>query len=259
MITSWSSGIADAHMSQDILVDVYQKVRRHPWWIARAKLAVALLGQSDIQPPSSVIDVGCGWGTNLVALEKAGYQSTGLDISRRVLDMIDQPDRRLIEADLNKELPPSRQTFDAAMLLDVLEHLDDDRSVVSRVATLLRPGGVVIVSVPALPELFSEFDEIQGHRRRYIPETLGTAFEGSGFKVSKMIWWGAWMIPLMRWTRRRHATGKDSVSKTYADYLRLPTWPGPQLMQMAYSWEEGRALRGLLKSGTSLLAVAVRG
>jgi 2-polyprenyl-3-methyl-5-hydroxy-6-metoxy-1,4-benzoquinol methylase len=258
MITTWSTGVADEHMSQDILVEVYHKVCRHPWWIARARLAVRILAQNGIHPPSSVIDVGCGWGTNLAALEKAGYQTTGLDISRRILEMIDQPGRCLIEADLNRKFPPAARGFDAALMLDVLEHLDDDRSALRRVRSLLRPGGLAIVSVPALPELFSEFDAIQGHRRRYLPETLRAAFEDTGLRLSKMLWWGAWMIPLMRWTRLRRSSRAGSVSQTYADYLRLPPMPGPTLMRLAYRWEESRAVEGKLKSGTSLMAVAVR-
>ena len=65
------------------------------------------------------------------------------------------------------------------LALDVIEHIDDDRDAVSKLGQLARPGGVVIVSVPALPEFFTEFDEIQGHRRRYLPETLQATFPDS--------------------------------------------------------------------------------
>ena len=53
-------------------------------------------------PSADVADVGCGWGVNLDALEEAGYTVRGLDISRQVLERIDRPSRRLIEADLNQ-------------------------------------------------------------------------------------------------------------------------------------------------------------
>jgi len=71
MIETWSKGEADANMPQELLVDLYEKVNRHPWWAARARLARRLLDVHGVQPPASVVDVGCGWGTNLVALEQA--------------------------------------------------------------------------------------------------------------------------------------------------------------------------------------------
>lgn len=258
MIETWSRGPADENMPEAILVETLERVRRHPWWLARARLALAVLRAEGVVPPASVIDVGCGWGVNLQALEEAGYPCIGLDISRQILQLIDQPKRRLVEADLNQPPPASRELFAGALLLDVIEHIDDDRGTIQRIAPLLKPGGKLVVSVPALPELFSEFDQIQGHRRRYLPETLRAAFADTGFEVEKIFWWGAWMIPVLRGMRRKNADKKLAAAKTYADYLRLPPWPAPWLMQCLYQWEHHRALRGKLSTGTSLFAVARR-
>jgi hypothetical protein len=124
-------------------------------------------------------------------------------------------------------------------------------------AELLKPAGVAIVSVPALPELFSEFDAIQGHRQRYLPETLRAAFADTGLEVREIFWWGAWMVPILRRVRNRPATAAGP-QKTYADYLKLPPWPVPALMSVAYAVEHGLASRGRLKIGSSLFAVAIR-
>ena len=59
----------------------------------------------------------------------------------------------------------------------MIEHLDDDAAALASLGRLVRPGGTLIVSVPALPELFSEFDQVQGHRRRYQPDDLRAAFD----------------------------------------------------------------------------------
>lgn len=191
-------------------------------------------------------------------LEKAGYKITGFDISRRILEMIDRPERNLVEMDLNCELPDEHPCFDALLALDVIEHLDDDRGAVSRMARLLRPGGLAVVSVPALPELFSEYDDIQGHRRRYLPETLRAAFNDTSLVVRDIFWWGAWMVPILRRTRERSEKAGQNPKKTYVEYLKLPPWPIPALMKLAYQFEQKKALQGRLKTGTSLFAVAVR-
>jgi len=258
VIKTWSQGSADEGMPEALLVETLDKVRRHPWWRARAKLALAALHAQHIRPPARIFDVGCGWGVNLQALEASGYHATGFDISRRILELIDQPNRQLVEADITKPLPGGVAPCDGLFALDVIEHLDDDQAAVRQFARLVRFGGFVIVSVPALPELFSEYDRIQGHRRRYLPETLRAAFAGTGLTVRSIFWWGAWMVPILRRTRRSAGGTGGTRSKTYAEYLRLPPWPLPCLMTLAYKSEHGRALRGRMRTGTSLFAIAVR-
>ncbi len=262
MISTWSCGVADENMPEEILVGAKEKVERHPWWHARARLALATLKKHGVLAPAAIADVGCGWGTNLTALEQAGYQVVGFDISRRILEKIDNSQRQLVELDLNHDLPGEHALFEALMALDVIEHLDDDRGVVRRMAQLLKPNGLAVVSVPALPDLFSEFDSIQGHRRRYLPETLRATLTAAGLVVREIFWWGAWMVPVLRRMRHRSNACNAQVptrpQKTYLDYLQLPPWPGPIIMKLAYQWEQRRALSGRLKTGTSLFAVAVR-
>jgi SAM-dependent methyltransferase len=258
MIETWSQGAADANMPEAMLVQTLAQVRRHPWWLARARLALAVLRAQGIAPPAPVFDIGCGWGVNLQALEQAGYRATGLDISRQILALIDRPDRRLVEVDLNQPSGAAHELCAGALLLDVMEHLDDDRGALQRIAPLVQPGGTLVVSVPALPDLFSEFDQIQGHRRRYVPETLRAAFVDSGFAVQKILWWGGWMVPVLRRMRQKTVRIGQTTPKTYADYLRLPPWPVPLVMQGLYAWEHRRALREKLSQGTSLFAVARR-
>ncbi len=262
MITRWSHNTsdADANMAESILVDLASTVVRHPWWQARSRLTLGLLDQLGIHPPARIIDVGTGWGTTLAALERSGYAVTGADISRRTLATLDRPNRSLVELDLTStwSSPADFEPFDAALALDVIEHIDDDRTAVVHLAHLVRPGGVVVVSVPALPDLFTEFDQIQGHRRRYLPESLRAAFDGSGLILDRTFWWGAWMVPLLRRSRsgRSRAHPGDTPEQTYARYLKLPPWPGPLIFRVAFAFEQPRALAGTLRTGTSLFAVA---
>jgi 2-polyprenyl-3-methyl-5-hydroxy-6-metoxy-1,4-benzoquinol methylase len=260
MIATWTEGHADEHMDEAILVELGSAVRRHPWWMARARLTIGVLERAGLRPHARVLDAGCGWGVTLEALERRGYKVTGLDVSRRALDGLDRPDRELVVADLTQPLPGSVTPFDAVLALDVIEHLDDDREAVARLGELARPGGgVVVVSVPARPDLFSEFDEVQGHRRRYLPETLRAAFQGTGLELESIFWWGAWLEPMLRRRRsRRIARTSESPARTYARYLRLPPWPGPWVLRAGFALEHSRALGQRLGTGTSLFAVARR-
>ncbi len=151
------------------------------------------------------------------------------------------------------------EPFDAVLALDVIEHLDDDRAAIERLGSLVKPGGYVVVSVPALPDLFTEFDAIQGHRRRYLPGTLRDAFHDTGLEIVRLFWWGQWLVPRLR--RQRSAPRSrpgESPSASYRRYLQLPPWPASLILEAAFAMEEGRALAGRLSTGTSLFAVARR-
>ena len=259
MITTWSEGIADENMAEDILVNLADLIRRHPWWQARTELTLAMLERLGIRAPARVLDVGCGWGATLEALERRGYQAAGVDISRRTLEQLDRPDRVLYIADLSRDLPADAGGFDAVLALDVIEHIDDDGDAVSKLGQLARPGGVVIVSVPALPEFFTEFDEIQGHRRRYLPETLRAAFLDSGLDVDRIFWWGQWLVPMLRRQRsKKKKEAGDTAAETYRRYLTLPPWPASLVLRLGFAMEKRRALDDKLRTGTSLFAVARR-
>src|SRR5262245_3611529 len=201
-------------MAEDVLLDLPPLVRRHPWWQARARLTLRLLAELQVKPPAHVLDAGCGWGVTLDALENAHYTVSGLDQSLSALAQLDRLGRRLIEADLNQAIPPGSPQFDAVLALDVIEHLDRDQLAVTRLGTLLRPGGSLIVSVPALPTLFGEFDTIQGHRRRYLPDDVRRVFDGSGLELERVFWWGGWFLPIVRRQRasRKGRPGELSSS-----------------------------------------------
>ena len=247
----------EKNMDEEILVSLADIVSRHPWWAARTNLVLELMEGLRILPPSSVLEVGCGWGTNLEALEAEGYQITGLDISRRALDRLDRPHRRLIEADLALGLPDSLPAYDCVLALDVIEHIDDDHQAVRELVRLLNPSGRVIISVPALPDLYSEFDEVQGHRRRYTAQSLRTCLEAAGLIVEDILWWGQWMVqPLRARQRRRRGRPGDTSVDVYRRYLALPPWPAPWAMRIMFRIDRWRTLRRRNATGTSLIAIA---
>jgi SAM-dependent methyltransferase len=259
MLATWTVGNADECMAQDILVDLREIIHGHPWWQARAELAVALLRRAGVHPPARVLDAGCGWGVTLAALEKKSYRVSGLDISRRCLQNLLRPGRELIEADLTQSLPRDVPRFDAVLALDVIEHLDDDRGGLGRLAELTEPGGLVVVSVPALPELYSEFDAVQGHRRRYLPGMLYRAFAGTGLIVQRMLWWGQWLVPLFGRRRKgKLATAPESAAEIYRRYLNLPPWPLSLGLRLLFDIEKYRTVNGESATGTSLFALAHR-
>jgi hypothetical protein len=143
------------------------------------------------------------------------------------------------------------------LALDVIEHIDDDRQAMRELSRLSAPGGRLIVSVPALPELYSEFDEVQGHRRRYTAESLRSCLEEAKLEVHDVLWWGQWMVRPLK-ARKSHRPGRagDTSVDIYKRYLALPSWPAPWAMRAMFRIDRRRTLRRRNATGTSLIAVA---
>lgn len=79
-----------------------------------------------------------------------------------------------------------RGEYSAVIALNVLEHIEDQVGALRSAAGLLRPGGAVVLIVPAFPSAMSRFDRVIGHVRRYTRETLGDALTGAGLRIEEL-------------------------------------------------------------------------
>jgi 2-polyprenyl-3-methyl-5-hydroxy-6-metoxy-1,4-benzoquinol methylase len=145
------------------------------------------------------------------------------------------------------EIPPGR--YDVVTLFDVLEHLLDDRSALDGVRKLLRPGGRVIISVPALPWLWSSHDVAVGHHRRYTPSLLGRRLREAGFRILHVTHFNTVLLPLAVLRRL-------FVLRSGHD-LERPPRPANELMAVLLGAESSFAAGAGFRIGVSLGAVAV--
>ncbi len=258
MIETWGPLSPLDAMPEEILLNLGPIIHRHPWWQARAGLVEALLRREGFAAPARILDAGCGWGVTLQHLERRGFEVVGLDQSVASLRRLDNASRHLVAADLRLPPPAEATPFDAVLVLDVIEHLVDDRQAIEHLSRLVRPGGLLIASVPALPELYSEFDTVQGHKRRYLPDALRSALEVPSLHLERILWWGSLMVPVLR--RQRKRTGAPSAlapCEVYRSYLGVPAVVRP-VLRLMLAVEERLTLSGASGTGTSLFALARR-
>jgi SAM-dependent methyltransferase len=141
-------------------------------------------------PGRDVLDVGAGQGTMSTRLERLGYEVTSTDVSDAAVAVLRaQLAGQVVEASVT-DLPFDDETFDGAVLGEVLEHVEDDRGALAEVARVLRPGGVLAASVPANPALYGPSDEWAGHVRRYTRSALMDAYTDAGLTVDQCLGWG---------------------------------------------------------------------
>lgn len=123
-----------------------------------------------VLPPARVLEVGCGTGNVSSFLAEKGYLVTGCEYYREAIDMA-WPGFRKVQGDA-KYLPFSDSTFDIVGLFDVLEHFDDDISLLKEATRVVKKNGIIVITVPAKEELWSFVDVRAFHKRRYTKEML---------------------------------------------------------------------------------------
>jgi SAM-dependent methyltransferase len=194
------------------------------------------------RPAPEVLNGGAGQGTLTRKLVELGYDVTAVDVAP-VSDEV-------LEADLTA-LPFEPESFDAAVLGEVLEHVEDDRGALKEVRRVLRPQGVLALSVPANPKLHGPSDVWAGHVRRYTrPELLETC-NAAGFTVHRCLGWG---FPVSR-LYHRHA---------YERYLdrRGPAAPSrrtrPLVAVLGAVLQLDRLFVGVERGALGYLALATR-
>jgi ubiquinone/menaquinone biosynthesis C-methylase UbiE len=141
-------------------------------------------------PGPRVLNAGAGAGSFSLRLAENGFDVTSVDASSAAVEVLrERVTGEVARADVTA-LPFADAAFDAAVLGEVLEHVEDDRGALEEVARVLRPGGVLAVSVPADPKRFGPSDRWAGHVRRYARQELLGACEAGGFTVERCRAWG---------------------------------------------------------------------
>jgi SAM-dependent methyltransferase len=141
-------------------------------------------------PGPSVLNAGAGQGSFSLRLARLGFEVTSVDESAAAVEVLRRRLRGRVELADVAALPFADESFDAAVLGEVLEHVPDDEGALSEVARVLRPGGILAVSVPGNPARFGPSDRWAGHLRRYSRRMLVDACERSGFGVQRCVAWG---------------------------------------------------------------------
>jgi SAM-dependent methyltransferase len=200
---------------------------RHFWHQTRNRFIEARLGRLSISPGARVVELGCGAGCVAAALARAGYELTGVDGHGALIDVARTraPGARFYCRDLRTgagDLPAS--SFDVACLFDVIEHLDRPEQALDTAVDLVRPGGYVVGTVPALMALWSGIDEHAGHKTRYSRASLtGVLSRVQGASIVEVSSFFRSLVPLM-WAQRR-IVGRRAGARAAVRNLSVPPKP----------------------------------
>lgn len=247
----------------------------HWWWRARKRFVTRWLGRvaqmdaSGLAPsvragPRRILDVGCGNGLFFPELLRFG-DVRGIE-SDAGLVAPDGPyrDRIDIRPFNPADPPPAGAPFDWLLMLDVLEHLRDDAAAASHVRRILAPGGLFLLTVPALESLWSAHDDANLHFRRYTRSRLRRLLRSAGFEILAIRYFFGWTVAPMLLRRflapgqgRKSPATRGIPAAAQANY-RVGI-PAPRVNTAMYAlscMEQSTLGRFGLPLGSSLIALA---
>jgi SAM-dependent methyltransferase len=162
----------------DFSISYDREVKRDMHYTAYLRLPELVISHLDSAAPE-ILDLGCGTGLSSLLFFKAGFRVTGVDGTRAMIERAGRlPFRKLICQDLGKELRVKDLSFDAAVMVGVMEYIDDPSALLARVRRKLKRGGVFGLTVPQRSSLYSE-----AGLRSYYKKEMEPLMTEAGYRI----------------------------------------------------------------------------
>ncbi len=224
---------------------------KHWWFVARRTLFAEALRCVDHAPGDAIVDIGCGTGGNFALLQAYG-DVIGLELDAVAAGMAGAHGQVIRGGDTDG-WPIAANSVGTFTAFDVLEHIVDDKAALENLFTSLKPGGRLILSVPAYGWLWSQHDELLHHQRRYLAREISSLAESAGFRVDFVSYHNCILFPVSVLLR---LLSRLSGGRLGVDENRVPSPLINGLLRMIYSLERHLVKRRIrLPFGLSIIAV----
>ncbi len=242
-------------MEASIYTDMHRLENRHWWFLARRKIISKMIQRLAAGNSLSIFDAGCGNGDNLAMLSEFG-PVVAMEKEQQALQLARQ--REICEVYAG-ELPGSipeqiARDNNLIVLLDVLEHIEDDSRCLQQLGGWLAADGRLLITVPAYQFLWSQHDELHHHHRRYSCRGLEVLLHQNNWQVEYISYFNTLLFPLAvadRMLKKLNPSNNDDV-------LKLPHSMLNSMLYNIFRLESGLIGKVSLPYGLSILAVARR-
>jgi len=242
---------------EDRFYEEYARIQETHWWFSGRRRVIRNLVARGLSPgpPAGrrILDIGCGTGTNLEELGRFGAvegvesepaavahcRARGWNVTRTSGDVV----------------PFGKASFDLVTLLDVIEHVPDDGTILAEARRLTRPGGTLLVTVPAYTWMWGPQDEISHHYRRYDAGRLRASLERAGLKPLRVTYFNTVLFPPIAAVRLLRRL-RPAPGEVRSDFELNRPGPLNSLLAAAFGLEAGMLKRFDLPFGVSLAALA---
>jgi SAM-dependent methyltransferase len=240
-------------MDRDYELQTHRAEDGHWWYRGRRIVLSRAIAQLELPRPARILDAGCGSGRNMVELASLGTV-TGVELSHTSASLARARGVGEVVEGSVLAMPFEADSFELAVSLDVIEHLQEDLDALRELRRVVAPGGALLVTVPAYQWLWSGHDEINHHHRRYTRRSLQRVAEQAGWRQTRTTYFNSLLLPVAILLR-----ALDRLStKTTESSLDLWVPPGPLnwLLERPLALEAAMIGRGgRIPAGLSLLSV----
>lgn len=243
---------------ESALQDQFAQIDQVDWWFQGRRKVVASVLRTELGAAAgralAIFDVGCGAGEMSDMLREFGTVSA-IDSSAEAVGYCRARLGDAIEVTVGT-IPddlPTVASFDVVSAFDVIEHLDDDRGALVRMGAMLRPRGMLVVSVPAFGFLWGPHDVASHHRRRYRASQLRQLLESAGFTVRRLTYFNTLLFPAVAAVRLARKVAGEGAPRS--DFRPLPPMLNRALTALFASEAAILGQLRCLPVGVSLLAV----
>jgi len=223
---------------------------KHWWFVGRRQIIQSTLNGLGLPKQANILDAGCGTGGNMQLLSHFGtVKAMEMDDNAR-----EHANRRklgeVLAGHLPDAIPYPANSFDLIVLLDVLEHIEDDRASLKALKKCLLADGRILLTVPAFQMLWGPHDELHHHKRRYTAKQLRQTAKSVGLEIEYISYFNTWLFPLIAAARLFQRNKKIDNAD-----LSLPPRLINACLSHLFSSEHLFIPRVSLPFGVSLLAV----
>jgi 2-polyprenyl-3-methyl-5-hydroxy-6-metoxy-1,4-benzoquinol methylase len=243
---------------------LYSAEEKNFWFKVRNKIIGNAITRY-LPPHSRILEVGCGTGYVSRFLKDRGYRIECADLFLKALQFCKERQSGDFYYQYNLSDQLFIEEFDGICAFDVMEHIDDDLSILKNLYAALKPGGVLFLTVPADRRLWSAMDMYAKHKRRYSRQELQKKVEGNGFKVIKMSYFMALLYPFVLFSRKFSCriikTNEEDMKKKIKNEVVSELQPGALINSLGFlifSLEVPLIRWLTIPYGSSLLCVAVK-
>jgi SAM-dependent methyltransferase len=246
-------------VTPDAYREMAQVQATHWWYVARREILRTRLRDLRLPEGADILEVGSGTGANLDLLSEFG-KVVGLEMAADAITLARKrtggtaAQVTMHHGRCPEDLPTLSQRFDLICLFDVLEHIEEDELALARLGAMLKPGGCLMLTVPAYPWMWGPHDVHFHHKRRYTQRSLRERCSHAGLSVSRMSHFNTLLFPIAVLGRMyERITGKKSAATL------MPPLVVNSLLTRVFQTERYMLDRLPLPFGLSLFLLVSRG
>lgn len=234
-------------------------IENHWWYMARSRI-VANAIRAFAGSGSSVLEVGCGRGVVVQSLRKEGIDCYGVELAK--VSPVKTIEKYIHVGTDAIDLPVAeRQRYDTILLLDVIEHISDPVNFLQDLCKVFPNLSCIVTTVPARPELWSNYDRTYGHHRRYMLEDLEKLSSQLCWHINResyffhLVYLPAWIMMKLNKNRKTIFFAPHGFFRLahrlfsyfmLADYYLFPGWlPGTSIVG-CFSLKEEKVIKNPL-------------